>query len=56
MQSPTIIAIIGMAGSGKGTVVEHLVDTYHVPKVYFGGMVYEEVARRGLEQNPESLL
>lgn len=49
MQQPTIIAILGMAGSGKGTVVEYLTDNYHVPKVYFGGMVYEEVARRGLD-------
>ena len=49
MQSPTIIAILGMPGSGKGTVVEHLTTTYHAPKVYFGGMVYEEVAARGLD-------
>ena len=49
MQKPTIIAIIGMSGSGKGTVVEHITTNYHVPSVYFGGMVYEEVARRGLD-------
>ena len=48
MQKPQVIAIIGMAGSGKGTVVEHLVEAYQIPKVYFGGMVYEEVERRGL--------
>lgn len=49
MQKPTIIAILGMAGSGKGTVVDYLTENYHVPKVYFGGMVYEEVAARGLD-------
>lgn len=49
MQKPTIIAILGMPGSGKGTVVTHICDTYHVPSVYFGGMVYEEVERRGLD-------
>ncbi|MGB3023926.1 MAG: AAA family ATPase [Candidatus Saccharimonadales bacterium] len=49
MQSPTIIAILGMAGSGKGTVVDYLTENYHAPKVYFGGMVYEEVEKRGLD-------
>ncbi len=47
--TPKIIAIVGMPGSGKGTVVEHICDSYHVPRVYFGGMVYEEVERRGLD-------
>ncbi len=49
MQKPTIIAILGMPGSGKGTVVDYLTDNYRVPKVYFGGMVYEEVKKRGLD-------
>jgi dephospho-CoA kinase len=42
-----IIAIVGMAGSGKGTITDHL-EALGYPKVYFGGMVYEEVERRGL--------
>lgn len=38
-----------MPGSGKGTCVDYLVSTYDWPSVYFGGMVYEEVERRGLD-------
>ncbi|HET7629802.1 MAG TPA: AAA family ATPase [Candidatus Saccharimonadales bacterium] len=49
MTRPKIIAIIGMPGSGKGTTVEHLESSYDLPKVYFGGMVYDEVKKRGLD-------
>ena len=48
-QQLKVISILGMPGSGKGTVVEHICSTHGVPKVYFGGMVYEEVERRGLD-------
>jgi len=43
-----IIAIVGMAGSGKGTVTGYL-ESKGYPKIYFGGMVYEEVEKRGLD-------
>lgn len=46
---PKIIAIVGMPGSGKGTAVAHIEEKYGLPKVYFGGMVYEEVQKRGLD-------
>lgn len=46
---PKVIAVVGMPGSGKGTLVEYLTEKLHAPNVYFGGMVYEEVARRGLD-------
>ena len=46
---PKLIAILGMSGSGKGTVVEYLTKKFGWPSVYFGGMVYEEVERRGLD-------
>ncbi|HET8690217.1 MAG TPA: AAA family ATPase, partial [Candidatus Saccharimonadales bacterium] len=49
MNKPKIIAIVGMPGSGKGTTVEHLEEKYNLPKVYFGGMVYDEVKKRGLD-------
>lgn len=49
MNTPKVIAILGMPGSGKGTAVKHICETYEVPSVYFGGMVYEEVERRGLD-------
>lgn len=49
MNTPKVIAILGMPGSGKGTVVKHICETHGVPSVYFGGMVYQEVERRGLD-------
>lgn len=49
MTPPKVIAIVGMPGSGKGTLVDFLTDKLHAPKVYFGGMVYEEVEKRGLD-------
>jgi dephospho-CoA kinase len=47
--SHQILAIIGMAGSGKGTAVTHLAQHYHFPEVHLGNMVYEEVKKRGLD-------
>ncbi|MCL2173950.1 AAA family ATPase [Candidatus Saccharibacteria bacterium] len=46
---PKIIALVGMMGAGKGVSVEHLTKKFDWPSVYFGGMVYEEVAKRGLD-------
>jgi dephospho-CoA kinase len=49
-----IIAFVGLAGSGKSTAVEYLTQKGY-PKVYFGGIILEEVKKRGLEltQNNE---
>jgi len=44
-----IVAIVGMTGSGKGTAVEYLSRKFGWPSVHFGNMVYDEVARRGLD-------
>ncbi len=38
-----------MPGSGKGTCTDHLSQKYKLPLIHFGHMVYEEVARRGLD-------
>jgi len=46
MTPPKVIAVVGMMGSGKGTLVDYLTETLHAPKVYFGGMVYEEIEKR----------
>lgn len=46
---PKIIAFLGMPGSGKGTAVTYATETYSIPSVYFGGMVYDEVKKRGLD-------
>jgi dephospho-CoA kinase len=44
-----VIAVIGLAGSGKSSAVEFLAERMQAPVVYFGGVVIEEVQRRGLE-------
>lgn len=49
MQDKKILAFVGMTGSGKGTCTDFLAEKYHFPVVHFGNMVYEEVARRGLD-------
>ena len=43
-----IIAVVGMSGSGKSVVVDYLTEK-DFPKVYFGGMIYKEMKRRGIE-------
>lgn len=48
-----IIAFVGLAGSGKSTAVTYLTDKGY-PKVYFGGIVLDEIEARGLERNPEN--
>jgi dephospho-CoA kinase len=48
-----IVAFVGLTGSGKSTAVEYL-TAKGVPKVYFGGIVLDEVTRRGLELTQEN--
>jgi dephospho-CoA kinase len=48
-----ILAIVGMCGSGKSTLIEYLTER-GVPKVYFGGVVLNAVKEAGLEINPET--
>lgn len=47
-----VLAIVGMSGSGKSVVVDHLTNL-GFPKVYFGGMIYKEMQRRGIERTPD---
>ncbi len=47
-----ILAIVGMSGSGKSVVVDHLTDL-GFPKIYFGGMIYKEMEKRGIERTPD---
>ena len=44
-----IISIVGMSGSGKSMAVEYLTKN-GVPKVHFGNMIYQEMAKRGIER------
>lgn len=43
-----IVAFVGLTGSGKSTAVDYITNKGY-PKVYFGGIVLDEVAKRGLE-------
>lgn len=42
-----------MSGSGKSVAVDYLTDR-GVPKVYFGGMIYKEMQKRGIEYSPDN--
>ena len=53
MSKLKIIAIVGMAGSGKTEAVKYLTNNDWA-KVYFGGVIYDEMNRRGIEITPES--
>ena len=48
-----IIAFVGLAGSGKTTAVDRLTEK-GIPKVYFGGVLYDEMRREGIEITPDS--
>jgi dephospho-CoA kinase len=49
---PEVLAVVGLAGSGKSEATKILASEHRYEVVYFGGVVVEEVARRGLEVNP----
>lgn len=48
-----IIAAVGMPGSGKSVLCDHLREG-GLPVIYFGGQVLDEVARRGLPVTPDN--
>ena len=48
-----LIAIVGMCGSGKSIACDYY-EKKGYKKVYFGGVVLEEVKRLGLEITPEN--
>ena len=52
MNNVKILAIVGMSGSGKSVAVDHLTSKGY-PKVYFGGMIYKEMEKRGIERTED---
>ena len=54
MENVKILAIVGMSGSGKSVVVDYLTDKGY-PKVYFGGMIYKEMEKRGIERTEDGV-
>lgn len=47
-----IVAFVGMSGSGKSVAVDHMTAKGY-PKIYFGGMIYKEMERRGIERTED---
>lgn len=48
-----ILAFVGLAGSGKSSVVDYLA-TKGYPKIYFGGIIYKAMEEAGIEITWES--
>ena len=44
-----IIALVGLAGSGKSSAVEYLTEQ-GFPKIYFGGVIYKAMDEAGIEK------
>ena len=52
MDNVKIIAVVGMSVSGKSVIVDYLTEKSY-PKVYFGGMIYKEMEKRGIERTED---
>jgi dephospho-CoA kinase len=48
-----IIALVGLAGSGKSTAVEYFTEKGY-PKVYFGGVILQAMKDAGIERTADS--
>lgn len=48
-----ILAIVGMCGSGKSTVID-LITEKSVPKIYFGGIILKAMAEAGVADTPDN--
>lgn len=48
-----LIAVVGMAGSGKSIATDYLQDQGW-KKIYFGGVIYDLMKKEGIEITPES--
>ena len=48
-----LIAVVGMAGSGKSIATDYL-EKKGWTKIYFGGVIYDNMRKEGIEITPES--
>lgn len=51
MKNKIVLALVGLAGSGKTEAMEYLVEKLKCPKVYFGDATFDEMRKNGLEIN-----
>lgn len=52
--APVVMAVVGLAGAGKSAVAEILASHLSTDVIYFGGVIMDEVRRRGLAVTPEN--
>ena len=52
--SSSVIAIVGLCGTGKSVVTGYLSERYGYEIIYFGGIVIRELEARGLEVNADN--
>jgi dephospho-CoA kinase len=51
---PIVLGIVGLAGVGKSQAVQIMSEWVHFETIYFGGVVLDEVRKRGLEVTPQN--
>jgi dephospho-CoA kinase len=51
---PVLLAIVGMSGTGKSEAARYLARRYGLASFYMGGVVLQEVERRGLKDSPQN--
>lgn len=54
MENKKVIAVVGMAGSGKTETIKYLQQKFNWPKIYFGTATFERIEQEGLEVNYEN--
>lgn len=51
MNKKIVIAVVGMAGSGKTETIKYLQKKLNWPKIYFGEATFDRIKEEGLEVN-----
>jgi dephospho-CoA kinase len=51
IKNKLILAVVGMAGSGKSEAVKYLIKKFNLPVVYLGGITFEWMKDRGIPVN-----
>ncbi len=51
MENKKIIAVVGMAGSGKTETIRYLQKKLNWPKIYLGEATFDRIKKEGLEVN-----